>query len=116
MKKIQVLLTLFICLFALSFNAQAQTKTKTTKTTKTAKEAKVAKVDKYENVSYKVNIHCEDCKREIESNIPFQKGVKDVKVDMSTNVVTVNFDPKKTDSDIIKKAFEKLDFKAEKIS
>ena len=33
-------------------------------------------------VVFNANLHCASCKAKIEKNIPFEKGVKDLKIDM----------------------------------
>ncbi|MFI3321203.1 MAG: heavy-metal-associated domain-containing protein [Rikenellaceae bacterium] len=99
MKKAFLVAALAAAMVSTSFDSQAQTK----------KETKKETVE----VVYKVNIHCEDCKNKIEKNIPYQKGVKDVKVDMNSHNVTVKYLTAKTDSDKIKKAIEKMDFVVE---
>ncbi len=49
------------------------------------------------------SIDCEHCSKKIMNSIPFQKGVKDVKVDLPTKTVTVTYDPAKSnDADIVK--------------
>ncbi|MEG1635175.1 MAG: heavy-metal-associated domain-containing protein [Rikenellaceae bacterium] len=92
MKKLLNLLLVALMGLFITINANAQTK----KTTQT--------------VVYKVSIHCEDCKRKIEKSIPFEKGVKDLNVDMNTHKVSITYDPVKTDSARLKKALEKLKF------
>lgn len=62
-------------------------------------------------VTYKVSIDCNGCANKIKKHIPFEKGVKDLTVDMDTKQVTVIFDDKKTDVKQVQKALEKLDFK-----
>lgn len=64
-----------------------------------------------EKVVYKVNIHCDDCKKRIEKSIPFEKGVKDLEVDMKEHNVSITFDPAKTSAAKLKTALEKLKFK-----
>ena len=71
------------------------------------------KAKKTETVVFVTSIHCDHCKKNIEDKIPFEKGVKDVKVDVPTKKVTVDYDPAKTDAQILKKAIEKLGYKAE---
>ena len=42
-------------------------------------------------VIFNANLHCESCKAKVEKNIPYEKGVKDLKVDMKTQTITVTF-------------------------
>lgn len=60
-------------------------------------------------VVFNANLHCESCKAKIEKNIPFEKGVKDLKVDMKAQTITVTFREDKNSVEGLKKAIEKLD-------
>lgn len=59
-------------------------------------------------VVFKANLHCESCKAKVEKNIPFEKGVKNLKVDMKTQTITVVFREDKNDVEKLRKAIEKL--------
>lgn len=59
-------------------------------------------------VVYNATLHCESCKAKIEKNIPYEKGVKDLKVDMKAGTVTVIFKEDKNTEEGIQKAIEKL--------
>ena len=59
-------------------------------------------------VVYNATLHCESCKAKIEKNIPYEKGVKDLKVDMKAGTVTVTFKEDKNTAEGIQKAIEKL--------
>lgn len=59
-------------------------------------------------VVYNAELHCENCKAKIEKNIPYEKGVKDLKVDLAANTVTVTFQENKNTQEDIQKAIEKL--------
>ena len=62
-----------------------------------------------------VSMHCEGCKEKIEKNISWEKGVKDLVVNLEKKTVTITYDAKKTNEDVLIKAIEKLDYKCEKI-
>ena len=55
-----------------------------------------------------VSIHCQGCVDNIEKNIPFEAGVKDLVVDTKRQSVKVVYDSRKTDIEKLKKAFEKI--------
>ncbi len=74
-------------------------------------EAKPKKQKKVKTVTYMVDLDCHSCQKKLEDNIPFEKGFKDMSVDIDKNTVVVKFNPKVTDSVAIAKAIEKLDFK-----
>lgn len=63
---------------------------------------------KTKTVVYKATLHCESCKAKVEKNIPFEKGVKDLSVDMKAQTVTVTFREDKNTQENIQKAIEKL--------
>ena len=64
-------------------------------------------------VIFKAHLHCESCKAKIEKNLPFEKGVKDLKIDMQGKTITVTFREDKNSLENIQKALEKLDVKVE---
>jgi copper chaperone CopZ len=55
----------------------------------------------------------ETCAKKIDNSLPFQKGVKEVKVDVPTRKVTVTFDTTKTNEEALIKAFKKIKINAE---
>lgn len=73
------------------------------------------KKKKVSEVTYKVEIDCQSCVNKIKKNIPFEKGVKDLKVDFEGQTVTVQYREDKTNKGNLKAAFEKLEFKAEEL-
>ncbi|KAA6341969.1 Copper-exporting P-type ATPase A [termite gut metagenome] len=79
-----------------------------------AQDNKDTKKKKTESITFTVNMHCSNCQSRLEKNIPWEKGVKDFRVDLENKTVTVLYDPQKTTADKLKKAIEKLDFTCEK--
>lgn len=61
-------------------------------------------------VVYSVGLHCNNCKKKIENNIAFEKGVKDLQVNLEEKTVTVTYRTDKTDSKKVKSAIEKLGY------
>lgn len=59
------------------------------------------------------DMDCAHCQKRIEAAIPFEKGVKDVKVDLKTKLVDVTYDPAKTNDATLIKAFAKIKVKAQ---
>lgn len=80
--------------------------------TLSAQEKKGTKSPKTETVVYQVSLSCNNCKTKIEKHIPFEKGVRDVVVDVAAKTVTVTLDPRKTSKETILKEIEKLCFTA----
>lgn len=74
------------------------------------KEAK-----KVDTVVFKVEMDCMGCAGKIEKNIPYEKGVKDLKVDFKNQKVSITYKADKTNKANLKKAIEKLKFKVEEI-
>ncbi len=58
------------------------------------------------------DIDCESCSKKIMSSIPYQKGVKDVRVDVPKKIVTVSYDAKKSSDEQIITSLGKLKIKA----
>ena len=92
-----ILLGLILCLGTV-FDMQAQDKSKKKKT---------------EEVVFLTDIHCENCKKKIEKNISWEKGVKDLRVDLDNKKVTILYDSAKTNPDNLKTAIEKLGYACE---
>ncbi len=59
------------------------------------------------------DIDCEHCAKKITNTIPYEKGVKDVQVDVPTKLVTVTYDATKNSEENLIKAFTKIKVKAE---
>ena len=70
-------------------------------------------VKDYVTVVYDTNMHCEKCVKKVEENISFEKGVKDLKVSLKEQTITVTFDKAKTNEEKLAKAIMKLGYKAE---
>ncbi|MDR0419583.1 MAG: heavy-metal-associated domain-containing protein [Prevotellaceae bacterium] len=66
-------------------------------------------------VTFKTSINCEQCKAKIEKNIPFEKGVEDLDVNIEDKTVYIKYRADKTDINKLKKAIEKLGYTAEQI-
>ena len=94
MKKI-IRFTAIALLAALPLMASSQDKSKETET-----------------VKYKTSIDCDDCVKTIMSNLPQEKGIKDVKCDLKTKEVTVTYQKDKNNPELIKRSLEKLGYSA----
>lgn len=62
---------------------------------------------------FQTDVDCENCAKKVDNSIPYQKGVKEVKVDVSTQTVTVTYDKAKTNDEALLKAFKKVKVNAE---
>lgn len=69
--------------------------------------------DKHEKktVVFNVNMHCSSCKAKVEKSLPFEKGVRDLKVDMKTQTVKVVYRADKNTEAKLIKAIEKCGVK-----
>lgn len=98
MKTIQkILIGMF--LFAVPVLASAQDKNKTTET-----------------IKFKTSIDCNNCVNKVMTNLPQEKGIRDVKCDLATKEVTVTYQKDKNNPEEIKKSIEKLGFTAKQVT
>lgn len=75
-------------------------------------DAKTSKSkSKIESVTFKTDIDCPSCEAKIMKVLPYQKGVKDVEVNIKSKSVAVKYDASKTSESTIKSALKKLDVK-----
>ena len=58
---------------------------------------------------------CNMCKTTIEEEMPFVKGVHKATVNLETNEIGVDYNPKKTDKEKIKLAISKLGYQADEV-
>lgn len=75
------------------------------------KKAKAAKT--VVTTEFCTDIDCEGCAKKVYNSIPFEKGVKDVKVDVKSKTVTVQYDASKNSDAALVEAFTKIRVKAE---
>lgn len=66
-------------------------------------------------VTFKTSIRCHNCVKKITENISFEKGVKDLSVSLDEKLVTITYDPSRTDEATLAKALEKLGYTVEKV-
>ena len=62
---------------------------------------------------FQTDVDCENCAKKVDNSMPYQKGVKEVKVDVSNQTVTVTYDTAKTNDETLVKAFKKVKVNAE---
>ena len=63
-------------------------------------------------VVFASSVDCANCSKKVQENIAFEKGVKDLSVDLDKQTITVVFNPAKTDTVKLKKAINKLGYEA----
>ena len=59
-------------------------------------------------VTFKVNLHCQSCVKKVQENISFEKGVKGLHVCLEDQVISIKYDPAKTNEETLKNAIVKL--------
>lgn len=90
--KTKVIALLASLLMVMSFSVQAQKK------------------NNKQQVTFDVSMTCDKCKKKIEKNIAFEKGVSDLKVNLPEKTVFIEFQENKTDTLKLKKAIQKLGY------
>ena len=59
------------------------------------------------------DVECKNCEKKVMDNLSFEKGVKDLSVDIIKQTVTVTYDTAKSDTTTLAKALRRLGYKAE---
>jgi copper chaperone CopZ len=72
--------------------------------------------DKDKEIKIKTSAVCEMCKARIERNLAFEKGVKEANLDVSTKVVTIKYNPAKTDIAKLKANITKTGYDADEVT
>ena len=70
---------------------------------------------KLETVKIKTSAVCEMCKATIEKKLAFTKGVTESNLNVEDKVVTVIYNPKKTDVQSIKKSISEAGYDADEV-
>jgi copper chaperone CopZ len=73
-------------------------------------------VKKSDTIRIKTSVVCGMCKERVEENLAFEKGVKDVSVDLETRIVTIRYNPKSTSPDELRKKLSKLGYDADEVA
>ena len=66
---------------------------------------------KIATVVFTTDLDCHHCAQKVLNTIPYEKGIKDVQVDVPTKTVTVKFDEAKNSVELLTKAFESIKVK-----
>lgn len=64
---------------------------------------------------FQTNLHCKNCAAKIQDNVAFEKGVKDMSIDVDAKTVRIVYNPAKTNVDKLAEAIRKLGYTAELI-
>ena len=106
MKLTAILSALMLTTFTFSAIAAGNTAA-ITETSASMQNKKKAEI---KEVVFNVGLHCENCVKKVTENISFEKGVKDLKVSLEDQTVTVKFDAAKTSEETLKAAIQKLGY------
>jgi copper chaperone CopZ len=68
-----------------------------------------------EQIKIKTSSVCKMCKNTIEKALSFEKGVKSSDLDVPSQVITVSYNPRKTDVNKIKKAINESGYDADEM-
>ena len=71
--------------------------------------------DKDKEIKIKTSAICGMCKARIERNLAFEKGVKESDLDVKTKIVTIKYNPAKTDVTKLKANISKTGYDAEEV-
>lgn len=74
-----------------------------------------ADAEKKATIKIKTSAECDMCKKRIEKEMAFIKGVKKADLDLATRVLTVTYLTKKTNPDAIKAAIAKIGYDADEV-
>ncbi|MDR2926919.1 MAG: heavy-metal-associated domain-containing protein [Cytophagaceae bacterium] len=77
---------------------------------KAEKASKAVKKAKTEIVVCTVSMHCDNCVAKIKKQLSFEKGVKDLYLNLDDKMVAVKFQPAKTDKEKLMKAIKDLGY------
>ncbi len=79
-----------------------------------AQEKKAKAEKKIVTTTFCTDIDCEGCAKKIYNNVPvLGKGIQDVKVDVKSKTVTVQYDAAKNSDEALVKAFAQIKVKAQ---
>lgn len=63
-------------------------------------------------VTFVTTVECRNCVKKVEANLPFEQGVKDIKINLDDRTVRIKYDAAKTDPAKLASAIRKLGFDA----
>ncbi|MCK9205112.1 MAG: heavy-metal-associated domain-containing protein [Bacteroidales bacterium] len=74
-----------------------------------------AQEKKVETVKIKTSAVCPQCKDRIEGGLAFEKGVKDISLDLETKIVTIKYNTKSVTPDDLRRKISNLGYDADSI-
>ncbi len=70
---------------------------------------------KTDTIKIKTSAVCNQCKDRIEGGLIYEKGVKDVSLDVETKIATIKYNTKSTNPDELRKKISKLGYDADDV-
>lgn len=67
-------------------------------------------------VTFSTNLDCPNCQKKVEAKLPFEKGVKDMKVNLEKKEIWVLYQTDKTDKEKLIAAINKIGYEAKEIT
>lgn len=95
----QLILALIPALFIFTANASAQDKS----------------AKKVDEVTFSVELDCPNCVKKLEAKLPYENGVKDLKVDLKTQTIWFLYKTDKTDKEKLAKALLDLGYPSKEV-
>ncbi|MBR6424078.1 MAG: heavy-metal-associated domain-containing protein [Bacteroidales bacterium] len=80
-----------------------------------AQDKKQKKQANIQEVTFVTSIDCKNCVKKVEANLPYEKGIKDMKVNLDDRTVWIKYDADKTDKEKLAAAIVKLGYEAEEL-
>ena len=87
-----------------------------TATAALAQDKKQKKNANLQEVTFVTTIDCKNCVKKVEANLPYEKGIKDMKVNLDDRTVWIKYDATKTDKEKLAAAIVKLGYEAEEVT
>ena len=81
-----------------------------------AQDKKQKKQADIREVTFVTTIDCKNCVKKVEANLPYEKGIKDMKVNLDDRTIWIKYDAAKTDKEKLAAAIVKLGYEAEELS
>ena len=73
------------------------------------------KKSKYEEVTFVTTVDCDHCAKKCYDLLPREKGVKDLKIEVAKQTVYFQYDPNKTNKEVLRQAIIKLGYEAKEV-
>lgn len=78
-------------------------------------EAQNKKAKNDAEVTFSIPVDCPSCQKKLESKLPYEKGVKDMKIDLEKQTIWFLYSSDKTNKENLIKALDKLGYTAKEV-